>query len=182
VLVADVTPGSGAARGGLAPEDVIVAVDGKPMENARQFSVNLYRRAPGSSVVLDVMRGPVRKSLTVTISERERDPEALRALLTPEQNVVPRLGLLALDLDDEVARRLPPLRAKAGVVVAAVTGEGPAWADSPEPGDVIYSLNGVFVGSVGALREAVGKLQPGQPVVLRIERSSRLMYLAAEAE
>ena len=79
VLVADVAPGSSAARGGLAPEDVIVAVDGKPMENARQFSVNLYRRAPGSGVVLDVLRGPVRKSLTVTISERERDPEALRA-------------------------------------------------------------------------------------------------------
>jgi serine protease Do len=182
VLVADVAPASGAARGGLAPEDVIVAVDGKPMENARQLSVNLYRRAPGSSVVLDVLRGPVRKSLAVTISERERDPEALRALLTPERNVVPRLGLLALDLDEDVAKRLPPLRAKAGVVVAAVTGEGPAWADEPRPGDVIYSLNGAFVGSVNALRDAVGSLQPGQPVVLRIERASRLMYLAAEAE
>lgn len=182
VLVADVVPGSGAARGGLAPEDVIVAVDGKPMENARQFNVNLYRRAPGSSIALDVLRGPLRKSLTVTISERERDPEALRALLTPEQNVVPRLGLLALDLDENVAKRLPPLRAKAGVVVAAVTGEGPSWADDPEPGDVIYTVNGEFVGSVGALRDAVGKMQPGHPVVLRIERSSRLMYLSAELE
>jgi serine protease Do len=182
VLVADVLPGSGAAKGGLAPEDVIVAVDGKPMENARQFNVNMYRRAPGSSITLDVMRGPVRKPVVVTISERERDPEALRALLTPEQNVIPRLGLLMLDLDEEVARRLPPLRAKAGVVVAAVTGEGPAWADDPAPGDVIYSLNGTFVTSVGSLREAVGKLQPGQPIVLRIERASRLMYLSAEAE
>jgi S1-C subfamily serine protease len=159
-----------------------VAVDGKPMENARQLAVNLYRRAPGSSVVLDVLRGPVRRSLTLTVSERERDPEALRSLLTPEQNVVPRLGLLALDLDENVARRLPPLRAKAGVVVAAVTGEGPAWADAPERGDVIYMVNGEFVASVGALREVVARLQPGQPVVLRVERSSRLMYLAAELE
>ena len=182
VLVADVVPNSGAARGGLAAEDVIVALDGKPMENARQLNVNLYRQMPGSSVVLDVVRGPARKSVTVTVSERERDPEALRGLLTPEQNVVPRLGLLALDLDENVAKRLPPLRAKAGVVVAAVTGEGPAWADAPEPGDVIYSMNGAFVSSVGALREAVGKLQPGQPIVLRVERATRLMYLAAEAE
>ena len=66
--------------------------------------------------------------------------------------------------------------------MAAVTGEGPAWADAPEPGDVIYTVNGEFVASVAALREAVGKLRVGQPVVLRIERSSRLMYLAAEAE
>src|SRR5262245_42068129 len=182
VLVADVAPGSPAAKGGLAPEDVIVAVDGKPMENARQFAVNLYRRAPGSSITVDVVRGPVRKSLTIPISERERDPEALRALLTPEQNVIPRLGLLTLDLDEEVAKRLPPLRAKAGVVVAAVTGEGPAWADDPNPGDVIYSVNGGFVTSVSTLREAVAKLQPGQPIVLRIERASRLMYLSAEVE
>ena len=182
VLVADVAPGSGAAKGGLAPEDVIVAVDGRPMENARQLNVNLYRQMPGSSVSLEVVRGPGKKTLSVPVSERERDPEALRGLLTPEQNVVPRLGLLALDLDENIAKRLPPLRAKAGVVVAAVTGEGPAWADAPEPGDVIYSLNGAFVTSVGALRDAVGKLQPGQPIVLRVERATRLLYLAAEAE
>jgi serine protease Do len=182
VLVADVAPGSGAAKGGLAPEDVIVAVDGKPMENARQLNVNLYRQMPGSSVALEVLRGGGRQTLNVTVSERERAPEALRGLLTPERNVIPRLGLLALDLDENIARRLPPLRAKAGVVVAAVTGEGPAWADAPEPADVIYSLNGSFMNSVGALRDAVGKLQPGQPIVLRIERQGKLMYLAAEAE
>jgi len=182
VLVADVAAGSGAARGGLAPEDVIVAVDGKPMENARQLNVNLYRRAPGSSVTLDVMRGPLRKSIVVTVSERARDPEALLALLTPERNVVPRLGLLALDLDEDVAKRLPPLRAKAGVVVAGVTGEGPSWAEVPQPGDVIYTVNGAFVSSVDALRDLVAKLQPGQPVVLRVERSGSLMYLAAEVE
>jgi serine protease Do len=182
VLVADVEPGSGAGKAGLAPEDVIVAMDGKPMENARQLNVNLYRQMPGSSVSLEVVRGPSKRSLSVPVSERERDPEALRGLLTPEQNVVPRLGLLALDLDENVARRLPPLRAKAGVVVAAVTGEGPAWADAPEPGDVIYSLNGTFMTSVAALRDAVAKIQPGQPIVLRVERATKLMYLAAEAE
>jgi serine protease Do len=182
VLVADVQAGSGAARGGLAPEDVIVAVDGKAVENARQLNVNLYRRAPGASVTLDVMRGPVRKSLAVTVSERQRDPQGLLALLSPERNVVPRLGLLVLDLDEEVAKRLPPLRAKAGVVIAAVTADGPPWADAPEPGDVIYTVNGTFVGSVGALRDEVGKLEPGQPVVLRIERSGGLLYLAAEVD
>jgi S1-C subfamily serine protease len=142
----------------------------------------MYRRAAGSSVALDVLRGPVRKSLTVTVAERAGDPEGLRALLTPENNVLSRLGLLALDLDEGVASKLPRLRAKAGVVVAGVTDEGPAWADSPQPGDVIYQVNGAFVSSVSTLRDAVAKLQPGQPVVLRIERNSRLLYLAAEME
>jgi serine protease Do len=182
VLVADVEAASGAARAGLAPEDVIIAVDGKPIENARQLNVNLYRRAPGTSVTLDVLRGPLRKSMVVSVSERARDPQGLRALLSPERNEVPRLGLLALDLDVEIAKRLPPLRAKAGVVVAAVTDDGPPWADAPEPGDVIYSVNGAFVASVEALRTAVAGIEPGHPVVLRVERAGGLMYLAAELD
>jgi serine protease Do len=182
VLVSDVAPGSGAARGGLQPGDVIVAVDGKPMENARQLNVNLYRRAPGAVVVLDVRRGAERRSMAVTISERGPDPAGLRGLLTPEANTLARLGLLGLDLDDTVARMLPPLRAQAGVVVAAVTEDGPAWAEEPLPGDVIYGVNGRLIQGVATLREAVTALKPGDPVVLLVERKGGLVYLSAEIE
>lgn len=182
VLVSDVAADSGAARGGLQPGDVIVAVDGKPMENARQLSVNLYRRAPGAAVVLDVLRGSSRRQLAVTISERGPDPSGLRGLLSPEGNLVARLGLLGLDLDENVLRLLPPLRARAGVVVAAATGDGPAWAEDPQPGDVIYALNGQLVGSVAGLRDAVANLKPGDPIVLLVERKGGLVYLSAELE
>jgi serine protease Do len=182
VLVSDVLADSGAALGGLQPGDVIVAVDGKPMENARQLSVNLYRRAPGAAVVLDVRRGSSRRQLAVTISERGPDPAGLRGLLSPEGNLVPRLGLLGLDLDENVLRLLSPLRARAGVVVAAATGDGPAWAEDPQPGDVIYAVNGQLIGNVAGLRDAVAKLKTGDPIVLLVERRGGLLYLSAEIE
>ena len=182
VLVADVTQESGAARAGLQAGDVIVAVDDKPMENARQFSVNLYRRAPGAAVSLDVLRGSARASLVVTVSERARDPEGLRGLVSPEGNLVERLGLLALDLDETVAKLLPPTRGKTGVVVAAATGDGPAWADAPEAGDVIYYVNRQSIGGVAELREALAKLKVGDPVVLLVERNGGLLYLSAELD
>ena len=47
VVLADVTPGGPAAQAGLRPGDVVVALDGKPMENGRQLQVGLYRRARG---------------------------------------------------------------------------------------------------------------------------------------
>lgn len=182
VLVSDVNPYGGASKSGLELGDIIVALDGKQMENGRQLEVNLYRRAPGQLVALDVVRGDRTLKLSVPVSERPRDPDALRQMVNPEANLVRGLGLLGLDLDDTLMKLLPPTRAKAGVVVAVNTGEGPLWPEAPQPGDVIYALNKELVGNVESLRAAVSKLKPGNPVVLLVERQGELLYLAAELE
>ncbi len=182
VLVSDVTAGTGAAQAGLQPGDVILSVDDKPMENARQFAVNVYRRVPGTAVPLVVLRGSERREALVTVSERARDPEGLRGLVSPERNLIPRLGLLALDLDDTVARLLPATRAKEGVVVAAATPDGPAWADPPQAGDVVYYANKESIANVEELRALVSTLKVGDPLVLLVERSGGLVYLAAELD
>jgi serine protease Do len=182
VLVSDVTAEAGAAKAGLQAGDVIVAVEDKPMENARQFEVNLYRRVPGTAVPLEVLRGSEKRSLLVTVSERPRDPDGLRGLVSPERNLVPRLGILALDLDDTVAKLLPQTRSKSGVVVAAATGDGPAWADAPQAGDVIYFVNRESVSGVEELRDRLAKLKVGDPLVLLVERSGGLVYLSAELD
>ena len=48
VVLSDVLPSGPAAAAGLRPGDVVIALDAKPMENARQLDVNLYRRAPAT--------------------------------------------------------------------------------------------------------------------------------------
>jgi len=182
VIVSDLEAAGGAAKGGLELGDIIVALDGKRMENGRQLEVNVYRRAPGQLVALEVVRGDRTLKLSVPVSERPRDPDALRQMVSPEANLVSGLGILALDLDEGLMRLLPPTRAKAGVVVAVNTGDGPLWPEAPQPGDVIYALNKELVGSVVALRSALGKLKPGDPVVLLVERQGGLLYLSAEME
>jgi serine protease Do len=182
VIVSDVSPFGGASKGGLALGDIIVALDGKRMENGRQLEVNLYRRAPGQIVAFEVVRGDRTLKLSVPVSERPRDPDALRHLVDPEANLVRGLGLLGLDLDETLMKLLPPTRAKAGVVVAVNTGEGPLWPEAPQPGDVIYALNKELVASVEGLRTAASKLKPGDPVVLLVERQGELLYLAAVLE
>ena len=181
VVLSDVTPSGPAEAAGLRPGDVVIALDGKPMENARQFDVNLYRRVPGDRVALRVRRGPEALDLQVSVVARPEDTDRFLALVTPEKNLIPRLGVLALELDDELRRATGPLRGREGVLVAARSG-GSDETEELRPGDVVYAVNGVSVLGLSELRSAVGRPATGQPLVLHVERASRLIYVVIEAE
>ena len=181
VVLSDVTPAGPAEAAGLKPGDVVLTLDGKPMENARQFDVNLYRRAPGDSVMLSVRRGEQTLEAKVPVVPRPDDAsERLLALVTPEKNLIPRLGVLGLELDEELLRVAGPLRGREGVVVAARAGG--AEGDELRAGDVIYAVNGVSVLGLAELRSAVAGALPGQPLVLHVERSGKLLYVVIENE
>jgi serine protease Do len=180
VILSDVPPEGAAARAGLRMGDLVVKLDGKVMENARQLEVDLYPRMPGGSVTLEVLRGAERLTYVVTVAERRGDPDRFADRVSPERNSVARLGVLALDLDETVAQLLPPLRARAGVVVA--TADGRTGPDPLMPGDVIYSLNQEPVTGVESLRQALDRIRSGGPVVLKVERGGELRFLILEPE
>ncbi len=181
VVLSDVTPGGTAEAAGLRPGDVVLALDGKPMQNARQLDVNLYRRAPGDSVRLLVHRRSGTVEATVSVVARPEDDERFLAMVTPERNLIPRLGVLALELDDELRRAAGPLRRSDGVLVAARAAGSDASSEL-RPADVIYAANGVSVLGLAELRSAVAHVAPGQPLVLHVEREGRLVYVVIEPE
>jgi serine protease Do len=180
VVISDVPPGGPAAPAGLRVGDVVLKMDGKVMENARQLEVDLYPRAPGGSVSLEVQRGAQRLTYVIPVAARPGDPARFADRVSSERNSVPRLGVLALDLDDVVAALLPPLRARAGAVVATV--DGRSEPDPLQPGDVIYSVNQEPVTGVERLRELLAQLKPGSPVVLQVERGGELRFVVLEPE
>jgi serine protease Do len=178
VLVADVAAGGPAARAGLQPGDVVVSLDGKRMENGRQFRINLYTRGAGQQVLLDVLRGERRMPLRVTVAERETDPGRLTELVTPE-NIVERLGIVAIDLTPRIAALLPELRRTSAAIVASVSSDSPySQQGRLQPGDAIYRLNDKTITGLADLKTAAADLKAGTPAVMQIERESRLMYLA----
>jgi serine protease Do len=182
VVLSDVLPSGPAAAADLRPGDVVVALDGKPMENARQLDVNLYRRAPGDTVTLSVRRGPLSLDVPVRVVERPEDPDRFLSLVTPERNLVPRLGVLALELDDDLRRSLGPLRGSEGVLVAGRSGSSAGAEDDLRPGDVVHAVNGVSVRGLAELRSAATRPAAGEPLVLHVERAGRLLYVVVEAE
>jgi serine protease Do len=181
-VLADVSPGSPADRAGLSVGDLVLTLDGKPIENGRQLHVNLYRRAVGDIVRLEVLRGDQPTTVTVPVTERADSLSAAMLPSDPRENVVGRLGILAATLDPKLAAVLP-LRAKAGVVVASASA---TVLDSDngglQPGDVIHAVNGQWISDLPALRAAIDAAKPGAPVVLQLERRGVLMYLAFTLE
>jgi serine protease Do len=179
VVVADVAPDGPAAEAGLRIGDFVHSMDGKPMENARQFDVNLYRRAVGDVVPLEVQRGDERLTLRVKVRERPRDTDRLAEMVTRERNFIAPLGILALDLSDpRLAALVGSLRARAGVVVAGARGQGFPWEDTLQAGDAIYTVNGQSVMDIAGLREALAGLGAKRTAVLQVEREGVLRYIA----
>jgi serine protease Do len=182
VVLGDVTPGGPGERAGLQPGDVVLTLDGKRMENARQFRINVYTRGVGQQVALEVLRGERRLTMRVPVVERENDSGRLGELVT-SQNIVKELGALVVDLTPKVAELLPELRRDKGVVVATVSAAMPySQQGKLEPGDVIYAVNGKAVDSVAALRTALGTIAANTAAVLQIERENTLMFLAFRIE
>jgi len=178
VILADVDAAGPAGKAGLAPGDVVLTLDGKPMENGRQFRINIYTRGVGEQVALEVRRGARTLTVRVPVIERENDTSQLEALIG-SQKAIRDLGIIALDLTPAIAQVLPAVRRDKGAVVARVTPETPySQQGRLQPGDVIYALNGKAINTVEELRTAMTALKPSAPGVLLVERESTLMYLA----
>lgn len=180
IVVSDLDPGGPASAAGLRIGDLISELDGKAMENARQFDVNLYRRT-GAVATIDVLRGDTPLRFVVAVTERPDDPLRFLDLVSAERNLIDRLGVVGLDINREIAALVGGVRSVGGVVIAGRAG-GDGQDSDLRPGDVVLAVNGTPVRDVAHLRLLVDPLPRRTPVALQIQRASRLMFLAFEIE
>ncbi len=110
IIVADVEPDGPAEAAGLKQGDIVLSLDGHPVDSAREFKVAFYRRQKGDKVAIRVLRGGGELAMTVEVDEQEEDDDFLAGMVTPEKNLVPRLGILCIEIDRKVAKLLPDLR------------------------------------------------------------------------
>jgi len=182
VLVADVIPDGPAAKSGLQVNDIVLAMNGKPMENARQFDVNLYRYGMGQKVTLEILRGKDKLSVDVPVVDRMDSEARLADMIDPAKSIVPKLGIVGIAIDKKIAAVLQDIRQGYGVVVAARAGESPYAGDPLQLGDVIVSVNGLTITSIDALNQAIDQLKDSDPLVLYVQRGGGLRYLTLQMQ
>jgi serine protease Do len=181
VIISDILPGGPAGLAGMETRDIVADVDGKPVLGLPGFVAALYQHAPDHDVRISVLRGTQKLSFSVaSVLVRDRS-EQLAEVADPVKSHIGRLGILAVDFDDQV-RSLLTARSGTGVVVAGKEQRANSLETGLMPGDVIHSLNGTSIASLEQLRGAVSELQLGAAVVIQIERKGQFQYLAFEME
>jgi len=182
VVVSDVVLGGAARAAGVEPGDVIDTFDGHLIDSLPALTGALFLHPVDEPVMLGILRGDQRLVLKVNAPEAKQPADQLADLANPDKGLVSRLGILGVDVSDKLRGILPPLRIGSGVVVAARTREGTNTDIGLQPGDVIHAVNRTPIDLLEALRQAIQALQPGDPVVIQVERQGRLVYLAFEIE
>ncbi len=180
VIAEDVLPGGPADKAGLQVGDVVLSLGGRPLRNVRDLSLELYQYRIGDAVQLRVARGQRVFEATVAVTESRGDPERFADMVTPENNLISKLGVLGLTIDDKIRQVLSDLRLADGVLVAAQTGAPSYFGDRPREGDVIHAVNGHPITSVETLRSDLDRLKSEEPLVLQVERDGSLMLLVLE--
>jgi serine protease Do len=181
VIVGDVRPGGAAEAAGLQIRDILLTLDGKHLENARQFGVNIYQRA-GETVKIELLRGNVRLTKEVAVLERPKDTDQMLSMVNEDTNLIKKLGVLALTLDEKTTPLLATLRRLSGVVVAGVVSDPSGRSDALFASDVIYAVNDTPVSSLEDLQKALETAKAGESVVLQVERLGQLQFLVMEVQ
>ena len=112
------------------------------------------------------------------MTEREGDPESILDPTQSADNIIPKLGIVGIQVTDSVAQLIPPTRLPGGILVTALTAGGNASIFGLQPGDVMHRLNRTPLDSLDTLRKALAALKPGDPVVISLERGGELNYIA----
>ena len=158
-LVGGTVDGSPAAKAGFAAGDVLIALGGRDIdvrfaEELPLFNQYVMRLPRGQPVAATVLRGGVKKSLSVVPGDRESVEARVREL--------PALGITASNLTTWSAKELRRAD-RNGVRVSGIRPGGPAAEAKPSltDDDVIVSIEGNAVADVDALMAQVTRLTTG---------------------
>lgn len=182
VVVKDIpNEDSPARKAGMEPGDIIVAIDGKPVEYVGQLQQEVGFRKPGESVKVEVARkGGIRKTLNVKLQPLQdaaqlaggNAPDSAGDATTAGGIVRQRLGVIVQPVTGAIAQELQLPSDARGLLVTDVTPGGPAWNllfDEEAGGpDVIVAVEGKAVKTEAELRNALRAEPPGSVVTLRV--------------
>jgi serine protease Do len=175
VVLGKIVPDSPAAKAGLKENDVVTEINGQRIEGAAQFRRMIHEIPAGRTVQLTVWRDGRTQTISATLGKSEQGRHAMKmmaptpgtfAFRMPEMPEIPsmelngnmlfggqpRLGIDAEDLSGQLGAFFGAPEGE-GILVRDVTSGSPADKAGMKAGDVITSLNGERIRTVGELRE-----------------------------
>jgi serine protease Do len=184
VMVSEVTPGKGADKAGLKPEDVLVSINGRQIKDGDDLVADISARPVGSTVEIGYLRGhpSVKHTTSVTIGDRAEISSSVSRNDNSPEPPAPvdagqtMLGISVTAIPSNVATKLG---IQGGVSVTSVTPGSFADDIGLGKGALIIEINRQPVTDENAYRGIVSKLKAGDDVVfvVRDPRSKSSSYV-----
>ena len=178
-LVAEPQRGSPADKAGIESGDVITAVNGETVKDARVLARKIGSLAPGETVKLTMLRNGKEKTVELTLGELPNNLQA-RADRGGDRrggmsrSDVPRLGLSVAPASSVAGA------GKDGVVVTDVDPNSVAAERGFKEGDVILEVGGKEVSSPGDVRDAVADARKDSKhtILMRVRSGDTSRFVA----
>jgi serine protease Do len=173
-LVVEPQPDGPAGKAGILSGDVITAVNGQPVKDARDLAKQIRTMAPDSAIKLVVLRQGEEKTMSVTLGKL---PNERRASVKDDENAgddAPQLGLTVAP-----AAKVMDSSSE-GVVVTAIDPDGRAAGQGVKVGDVILDVGGKAVSTPADVRAALGDAHADgkRTVLIRISSEEGTRFVA----
>ncbi len=169
VMVSTVTPGAGAAKAGLQPNDIIVSIDNRPIKDGDDLVADISARKVGTTVKLGYIRDGKQESANVAINDRaklyanlDNGAEADNDQTQESDAGQGKLGITVTGVPATVATKLG---VKGGVVVTSVRPGSFADEISISKGLIITAINKKPIADEAGYRAIVSSLKSGDDVV-----------------
>ncbi len=157
VLVSRVHPSSAAARAGVTPGDVVLAVDGVQVDDPAALSYRLSLHTLGERAAVSVLRKGRRLDVDVAVEAAREQPPADLTRLGRGSSLA---GATVANLSPAFSQKLGLDMFDQGVAVVEVVPGSRAQSWRLRAGDVIETVNGRAVADADALdRAARGEIQ-----------------------
>lgn len=175
-IIAQVMPGSAAAKAGLEPGDVIVEFNGKLVTNNSELVKMVVATRPGTAVPVRILRNKQERTVTVTVDELDLEAEQGQRSRNDNNNDPTDgqngagFGLTLQNLTPQMARRLQVPAGQSGALVTGVDPDSGSAVAGIRPGDVILEVNRTRVSSAADAGRELQKIQSGRLAQLLLWR------------
>jgi serine protease Do len=184
-LVGEVAPKTPSEKTGMKTGDVITAVNGKKISDARELRLMIGSMAPGSKAQIEVNREGQTKTFEIELAEMPAGATKEGPETSPEESAQPEKttvfgGVAVADTTDDVRSALNLPKDVQGAVIAEIDADSSAGKAGLREGDVIQEVNKQPVKNAKDLVAISKKLKANEKILLRVYSQGRSGYVALE--
>jgi serine protease Do len=175
-VVVEVIKDGPAEKAGLRSGDVIVAFNGKTVNDEHELPQIVAGTKPGQNVNVKVLREGKEIAIPVTVAEMEGEP---RRRAGGGADLTKGLGLTVQDITPEISRHME-IENRKGVLVSGIEPGSAADAAGFQEGDIIRQINRRAISNAADFQKEMNKVKGASTVLFLVERGDARLFLAVK--